>query len=40
VQRFADKSGIEMAAPLGADRLVAETVLDRFAEAAAGQIAA
>ena len=40
VQRFADKTGIEMAAPLGAHRLVAETVLDRFAEAAAGQIAA
>jgi sirohydrochlorin ferrochelatase len=40
VQRFADKTGIEMAAPLGAHRLVVETVLDRFAEAAAGQIAA
>ncbi|WAC93255.1 sirohydrochlorin chelatase [Mycobacterium sp. Aquia_213] len=40
VQRFAAKAGIEMAAPLGAHRLVAETVLDRFAEAAAGQIAA
>jgi sirohydrochlorin ferrochelatase len=40
VQRFAAKTGIEMAAPLGADRLVAETVLDRFAEAAAEQLAA
>lgn len=40
VQRFADKAGIEMAAPLGAHRLVAETVLDRFAAAAAEQIAA
>jgi sirohydrochlorin ferrochelatase len=40
VQRFAAQAGIEMAAPLGAHRLVAETVLDRFAEAAAEQIAA
>ncbi len=40
VQGFADKAGIEMAAPLGAHRLVAETVLDRFATAAAEQIAA
>ncbi|OBA58162.1 sirohydrochlorin ferrochelatase [Mycobacterium sp. 1100029.7] len=40
VQRFADKTGIDMAAPLGADRLVAETVLDRFAEASAERIAA
>ncbi|GBG39905.1 sirohydrochlorin chelatase [Mycobacterium montefiorense] len=40
VQEFADKAGIEMAAPLGAHRLVAETVLDRFAAAAAGQVAA
>jgi sirohydrochlorin ferrochelatase len=40
VERFAAKAGIEMAAPLGADRLVAETVLDRFSQATAGQIAA
>jgi sirohydrochlorin ferrochelatase len=40
VQRFAVKAGIEMAAPLGAHRLVAETVLDRFAEATAEQVAA
>ncbi len=40
VQGFADKAGIEMAAPLGAHRLVAETVLDRFAAAAAEQMAA
>ncbi|WP_232073831.1 sirohydrochlorin chelatase [Mycobacterium stomatepiae] len=40
VQRFAAKAGIEMAAPLGAHRLVAETVLDRFATTAAEQIAA
>jgi sirohydrochlorin ferrochelatase len=40
VRRFADKAGIEMAAPLGAHRLVAKTVLDRFAESAAEQIAA
>ncbi|WP_090603969.1 sirohydrochlorin chelatase [Mycobacterium lentiflavum] len=40
VQRFATKTGIEMAAPLGAHRLVAETVLDRFAAATAAQIAA
>ncbi|WP_096289194.1 sirohydrochlorin chelatase [Mycobacterium ahvazicum] len=40
VERFAAKAGIEMAAPLGADRLVAETVLDRFTATAAGQIAA
>jgi sirohydrochlorin ferrochelatase len=30
VRRFADYAGIEFAAPLGAHRLVAETVLDRF----------
>jgi sirohydrochlorin ferrochelatase len=30
VRRFADSAGIEMAAPLGSHRLVAETVLDRF----------
>ncbi len=33
VQRFAVGAGIEMAAPLGAQRLVAETVLDRFDQA-------
>ena len=33
VQRFADDAGIAMAAPLGAHRLVAETLLDRFARA-------
>jgi sirohydrochlorin ferrochelatase len=33
VQTFADGAGIEMAAPLGAHRLVAETVLDRFDQA-------
>ncbi len=33
VQRFAEGAGIEMAAPLGAHRLVAETVLDRFDQA-------
>ena len=30
VRTFADSAGIEMAAPLGSHRLVAETVLDRF----------
>jgi sirohydrochlorin ferrochelatase len=33
VRAFADGAGIEMAAPLGAHRLVAETVLDRFDQA-------
>jgi sirohydrochlorin ferrochelatase len=33
VQRFAEGAGIEMAAPLGAHRLVAVTVLDRFDQA-------
>jgi sirohydrochlorin ferrochelatase len=33
VRTFADGAGIEMAAPLGAHRLVAETVLDRFEHA-------
>jgi sirohydrochlorin ferrochelatase len=33
VQRFAQDAGIAMAAPLGAHRLVAETVLDRFDQA-------
>ncbi|OBA79419.1 sirohydrochlorin ferrochelatase [Mycobacterium sp. 1164966.3] len=43
VQRFAEDAGIAMAAPLGAHRLVAETVLDRFDQALsarAGRIAA
>jgi sirohydrochlorin ferrochelatase len=33
VQAFADGAGIEMAAPLGAHRLVAETLLNRFDQA-------
>ncbi|MGE2817255.1 sirohydrochlorin chelatase [Mycobacterium heidelbergense] len=33
VRSFADYAGIELAEPLGAHRLVAETVLDRFDEA-------
>ena len=37
VRRFADSAGIEMAAPLGPHRLVAETVLDRFEQAAAAE---
>jgi sirohydrochlorin ferrochelatase len=37
VRRFADGAGIEMAAPLGAHRLVAETVLERFEQAAAAE---
>ncbi|MEE6178629.1 sirohydrochlorin chelatase [Mycobacterium sp. 050134] len=40
VRRFADSAGLEMAAPLGAHRLVAETVLSRFDQAAAERIAA
>ncbi len=43
VRDFADDAGIELAEPLGAHRLVAETVLDRFDEALnspAGRIAA
>jgi len=43
VQRFADAVGIAMAAPLGAHRLVAQTVLDRFDRALnsqAGPVAA
>ena len=40
VRRFADEAGIEMAAPLGSHRLVAETVLDRFDQATAERIAA
>ncbi len=33
VRDFADDAGIELAEPLGAHRLVAETVLERFDEA-------
>jgi sirohydrochlorin ferrochelatase len=40
VATFAAAEGIPMAAPLGAHRLVAETVLDRFAAAVAVPIAA
>ncbi|CAM3028479.1 sirohydrochlorin chelatase [Mycobacterium simiae] len=40
VQRFADKTGIDMAAPLGSHRLVAETVLHRFTAAAVAPVAA
>ncbi|CPR10691.1 secreted protein [Mycobacterium bohemicum DSM 44277] len=40
VRRFADSAGIEMAAPLGAHRLVAETVLSRFDEVAVQRVAA
>ena len=40
VQRFADEAGIAMASPLGAHRLVAETVLDRFDQAAVERVAA
>ena len=40
VQRFADNAGVAMAAPLGVHPLVAETVLDRFDQAAAQRIAA
>jgi len=40
VRRFAHGAGIEMAAPLGSHRLVAETVLDRFDQAATERIAA
>ncbi|WP_369806462.1 sirohydrochlorin chelatase [Mycobacterium sp. E3198] len=43
VREFADDAGIEVAEPLGAHRLVAETVLDRFDRAlvaSAGRIAA
>jgi len=39
VRTFADGAGIEMAAPLGAHRLVAETVLDRFDQALKGRAA-
>ena len=37
VQTFADAAGIEMAAPLGVHRLVAQTVLDRFDQALKGR---
>jgi sirohydrochlorin ferrochelatase len=40
VRKYATQNGMAMAAPLGAHRLVAETVLDRFDEAVAEQIAA
>ncbi len=40
VRRFADTAGIEMAAPLGAHRLVAETVLSRFDQVAVQRVAA
>jgi sirohydrochlorin ferrochelatase len=40
VRRFADDAGIEMAAPLGAHRLVAETVLSRFDQLAVQRVAA
>ncbi|ORV96974.1 sirohydrochlorin chelatase [Mycobacterium kyorinense] len=40
VQSYARAAGIAMAAPLGAHRLVAETVLDRYDQALAGQAAA
>jgi sirohydrochlorin ferrochelatase len=40
VQKYATQNGIPMAAPLGAHRLVAETVLDRFDAAVAEQVAA
>ncbi len=40
LQKYAAAEGIPMAAPLGAHRLVAETVLDRFDEAVADRIAA
>lgn len=40
VQAFARDAGIAMAPPLGAHRLVAETVLDRFDRAVAGHMAA
>ncbi len=38
VRDFADHAGIELAEPLGAHRLVAETVLDRFDEACDSRI--
>jgi sirohydrochlorin ferrochelatase len=38
VKRFADNVGIAMAAPLGAHRLVAQTVLDRFDQAVESRV--
>ncbi|PJE22212.1 MAG: hypothetical protein CK431_17745 [Mycobacterium sp.] len=40
VERFAAEAGVTMAAPLGAHPLVAETVLDRFDQAASERAAA
>jgi sirohydrochlorin ferrochelatase len=40
VAKYAAVEGIPMAAPLGAHRLVAETVLDRFDAAVAERVAA
>lgn len=40
VSTFARDNGIRMAAPLGAHRLVAETVLDRYDEALSADAAA
>jgi len=40
IAKYAAAEGIPMAAPLGAHRLVAETVLDRFDEAVADRVAA
>ena len=40
IAKYAAAQGILMAAPLGAHRLVAETVLDRFDEAVAERVAA
>ncbi|MFZ1177858.1 MAG: sirohydrochlorin chelatase, partial [Mycobacterium sp.] len=40
VSTYARDNGIPMASPLGAHRLVAETVLDRFDEALADHAAA
>ncbi|ETW22868.1 hypothetical protein MGAST_17545 [Mycobacterium gastri 'Wayne'] len=40
VHSYADRAGIPITAPLGAHHLVAETVLDRFDQAAAERIAA
>ncbi len=40
VSKYARDNGIAMAAPLGAHRLVAETVLDRYDEALADDVAA
>ncbi|MBI3691685.1 MAG: sirohydrochlorin chelatase, partial [Mycolicibacterium aromaticivorans] len=40
VAAIADEEGLSMVAPLGAHRLVAETVLDRFEVAVASRLAA